>query len=181
MESVIEAVRVATPSVEVSDREWFAVRVRSNFESTVGAMLDYKGVEQFLPTYRERRAWADRMKTIDVPLFPGYIFCRIDPNRRNDVLTVRGVVGIVGSGKVPVAVSPVEIESIRTAVQSHMAVKPCPFLRVGQAARIRSGPLAGVEGILTKVKNAHRIILSITLLQRSVAVEVDSACIARLN
>src|SRR5215472_7332675 len=80
---------------------WYAVRVRSNFERNVSTVLDYKGVEQFFPTYRSRRMWADRVKTLDMPLFPGYVFCRIPLDERNRVLTTDGVVGLVSCGRQP--------------------------------------------------------------------------------
>ncbi|SRR5579883_49402 len=160
---------------------WYAVRVRSNFERTVSAVLEQKGVEQFLPTYRSRRVWADRIKSLDLPLFPGYVFCRIPLNQKNRVVTTDGVVDFIGAGRRPIPISDTEIEAIRTVVQTQVAAGPWPFLKIGQTVRIRRGPLAGLEGILIKVKNSYRLVVSVTLLERSVAAEIDAAYVAPLN
>ncbi len=154
---------------------WYAVRVRSKFERTVSIVLDHKGVEQFLPTYRSRRVWTDRVKTLDLPLFPGYIFCRIPLEERNRVVTIDGVVGFVGAGRQPIPVSDSEIEAIRTIIQSQVKAQPWPFLKIGQTVRISHGSLSGIEGILIRVKNSWRLVVSVTLLERSVAVEIDAA------
>jgi transcription antitermination factor NusG len=161
--------------------QWYAVRVRSNYETNVGTVLDHKGVERFLPTYRSRRKWADRVKTLDLPLFPGYVFCRIRLDERNLVLTTGGVVDIVSIGRVPAPVSDAEIEAIRTVVQSPAHAEPWPFLKIGETVRIHSGALAGLEGILIRVKNSWRLVISVTLLERSVAVEIDAAYVSPLS
>ena len=157
---------------------WYAVRVRSNFERNVSVILEHKGVEQFLPTYRSRRVWTDRIKTLDLPLFPGYVFCRIPLDERNRVVTTDGVVGFVGAGRQPIPVSDTEIEAIRTLIQSQAPAQPWPFLRIGQTVRISHGSLAGIEGILIRVKNSWRLVVSIVLLERSVAVEIDAAYVS---
>jgi transcription antitermination factor NusG len=172
---------VAGPLLTENDRDWFAVRVRSNFERTVSTLLEYKGVEQFLPTYRVRRSWADRIKILDVPLFPGYVFCRIHLNQKSSVLATSGVVGFVGAGKIPLPVSINEITSIQTLLQSRVALEPCPFLRVGQKVRIERGPLAGVEGRLAKIRQSYRVVVAITILQRAVSAEVDAAVITPVS
>jgi transcription termination/antitermination protein NusG len=154
---------------------WYAVRVRSNFERTVSTVLGHKGVEQFLPTYRSRRIWTDRVKTMDLPLFPGYVFCRIPLDERNRVVTTEGVVGLVGAGRQPLPVTESEIEAIRRIVQSQSPSEPWPFLKIGQKVRINYGSLAGLEGILIRVKTSWRLVVSVTLLERSVAVEIDAA------
>ena len=154
---------------------WYAVRVRSNYESNVSTVLEDKGIEKFLPTYQSRRRWADRIKTLDLPLFPGYVFCRIPLDQRNLVLTTGGVVDIVRVGRVPAPVSDAEIEAVRAVVQSRTHAEPWPYLKIGETVRIHSGSLAGVEGILIRVKTSWRLVISITLLQRSVAVEIDAA------
>ena len=156
-------------------RQWYAVRVRSNYEANVSTVLDNKGVERFLPTYRARRKWSDRIKTLDMPLFPGYVFCHIPLEERNLVLTTAGVVDIVSVGRVPAPITESEIEAIRTVVNSRVHAEPWPFLKVGQTVRINGGSLQGLEGILIRVKNAWRLVLSVTLLERSVAVEIDAA------
>ena len=154
---------------------WFAVRVRSNCERTVLGALASKGHETFLPTYRSRRRWSDRYKEIDAPLFPGYTFCRFDPARRLPVLTTPGVVSIVGTSAGPVAIDEREIDSVRAMVSSGLIVGPWPFLREGEFVAVESGPLQGVEGVITSVKDQYRLVVSISLLQRSIAVEIDRA------
>jgi transcription antitermination factor NusG len=152
---------------------WFAVRTRSNFEQLTATLLRSKGLEEFLPAAMTRRRWSDRVKTIETPLFPGYVFCRFDVQNRLPVLTTPGVVGIVGIGKQPVAIPDHEIANIRSILRSGLAAQPWPFLRVGERILIDRGPLAGTEGILLRMKGEWRLVASIDLLQRSIAVEVD--------
>ena len=161
--------------------QWYAVRVRSNYESNVSTVLEHKGVEKFLPTYRSRRKWADRVKTLDLPLFPGYVFCRIPLEERNLVLTTGGVVDIVSVGHIPAPISEAEIEAIRKVVDSRAHAEPWPFVKIGQTIRIHGGALAGVEGILIRVKNSWRLVISVTMLERSVAVEIDAAYVSPVH
>jgi len=139
----------------------------------VAASLRSKGFEEFLPLYRSRNRWSDRVQDVDLPLFPGYVFCRLQPSSRLPVLTTPGVVSIIGSGKSPQPVEPEELAAIQALVRSGLPAIPWPFLTTGDRVRIEHGALEGVEGILTAVKKESRIVLSVTLLQRSVAVEVD--------
>jgi transcription antitermination factor NusG len=152
---------------------WFAVRVRSNYERTAAVHLRERGYEEFSPSYKVERRWSDRKKTIEKFLFPGYVFSRLDPQNRLPVLTVPGVVGLVGFGKTPSPIPEHEIESIRAMVHSGLLVKPWPFLAVGQRVLIERGPLTGVEGILQDFKGKLRLVVSVVLLQRSVSAEVD--------
>ncbi len=152
---------------------WFALRVRSNYERVAAMHLRDRSFEEFLPSYKTERQWSDRKKQIERFLFPGYVFCRLNPDDRLPVLTIPGVVGLVGFGKGPSAIPDNEIESVRKMVGSGLLVGPWPFLAVGQTVLIERGPLTGVEGILHEVKKAYRLIVSIHLLQRSVFVEVD--------
>ena len=160
---------------------WYAVRVRSNYERTVSTVLEHKGVEQFLPTYHSRRVWTDRVKTLDLPLFPGYIFCRIPLEERNRVVTTEGVVGFVGAGRQPIPVAESEIEAVRRIVESQARSEPWPFLKIGQRVRINYGSLTGLEGILLRVKNSWRLVVSVTLLERSVGVEIDAGYVTPLG
>ena len=152
---------------------WFAVRVRSHHERTAAIHLEERGYEEFAPSYKVERHWSDRKKEIEQFLFPGYVFCRLNPQYRLPVLTAPGVVGLVGFGKTPTPIPDHEIERIRRMVQSGLLVTPWPFLELGQTVVIERGPLAGVEGILEEVKGKCRLIVSVNLLQRSVAAEVD--------
>lgn len=152
---------------------WFAVRVRSNRERVVGLHLKQRGFEEYSPSYKVEQQWSDRKKSVDRFLFPGYVFCRLDPGARLPVLTVPGVVGLVGLGKTPVAIPDQEIDRVRSLVQSGLLVMPWPYLNVGDLVLIERGPLAGLEGILQRVKGKYRIVVSIHLLQRSVSAEID--------
>ncbi len=135
--------------------------------------LRHKGYELFLPLYECRRRWSDRIKELELPLFPGYLFCRFNPLDRLPILMTPGVIQIVGVGKSPIPVDDADIVAIQTAVGSGLPRQPWPFLEIGQRVKVESGPLTGVEGILIGFKGHHRLVLSVTLLQRSVAVEVD--------
>jgi len=155
---------------------WYAVQIQSRLGNVASATLRGKGYEEFLPLYRFRRRWSDRIKELELPLFPGYLFCRIDvSDRLLPILTTPGVIGIVGAGKTPVPVDDEEIEAIRAILRSGLAVQPWPFLRVGSKVYIEGGPLAGVEGIITNMDKVYRLIVSVNLLQRSVAVEIERA------
>jgi transcription antitermination factor NusG len=156
-----------------NSHKWYAVRVRSQHEDMVARHLRVRGLESFLPLYRQRHRWSDRLKEIDIPLFPGYVFCQFSSSNRLPVLTVPGVVQIVGFGKNPVPVDDSEIAALQAAVKSGLPAQPWPFLDVGDKVRIEDGPLFGVEGILVGLRGQHRVVISITLLQRSVAVEID--------
>ena len=152
---------------------WFAVRVRSNHERIASVHLEERGYEEFAPSYKVERRWSDRKKEMEQFLFPGYVFCRVNPQNRLPVLSAPGVIDLVGCGKIPSAIPDHEIERIRTMVQSGLLVTPWPFLELGQTVLIERGPLAGVEGILEEVKGKCRLIVSINLLRRSIGAEVD--------
>src|SRR2546425_11631971 len=115
---------------------WFALRVRSRYENTVATILGGKGYEWFLPLYKSRRPWSDRIKEIQLPLFPGYIFCRFDLQHRLPILTTPGVVTVVGIGKRPIPIDDAEIAAIQAAVRSGIPSRPWPFLRIGQRVRV---------------------------------------------
>jgi transcription antitermination factor NusG len=159
---------------------WYAIRVRNQHEDVVAKHLTFRELECFLPVYRENHQWSDRSKEIDVPLFAGYVFCRLNLASRLAVLSVPGVVHIVGTGKCPTPIDEEEIAALQTAVRSGFRAHPSPFLAVGQKVRIEQGPLCGLEGFLLGFRAQQRIVLSITLLQRSVAVEINGAMVRPL-
>ena len=160
---------------------WFALQVRTRYEKNVASFLDGKGYEWFLPTYMSRRRWSDRTKELELPLFPGYLFCRFNPQERLPILKTPGMISIVGTSKTPTPVDASEIVALRTLVRSDIPRQPWPFLKVGQRVRIEYGALSGLEGILLQVKGSDRIVLSVSLLQRSVAAEVDSSWITPIH
>jgi len=159
---------------------WFALRVRSKAEQLVGTALSSKGCEVFVPTYVECRKYASCIKKIEVALFQGYLFCRLDVNRRLPVLTTPGVEHIVSCGGVPQPIADKEIAAIRTVVDSRLPACPWPYLKVGHPVRIEFGPLAGLEGLVILEKSRERLVLSVDLLQRSVSVEIERTWIRPL-
>jgi transcription antitermination factor NusG len=164
---------IQPPAFSAEALPWFAIHVRSNFEHMVSSQLEAKGFTVFLPQYRARRRWADRVKILDRPLFPGYLFCRLDCASPLPVLTTPGVASIVGAGKTPIPVDPGEIAAVQAVIASGVAAQPYPFLKAGQSIYLERGPLAGLEGIIVSLPNEYRLVVSVSLLQRSLSVEVD--------
>lgn len=160
---------------------WFALQVRTRHELGVANFLRSRGYDPFVPLYQCRKFWSDRIKVVDAPLFPGYLFCRLDVHNRLPVLTTPGVIQIVGQRRLPVPVNEAEINAVQTMVTSGLPNQPWPFLQLGDRVQIDGGPLRGLEGILIEVRGGHRLILSVTLVQRSVAVEIDSAFVKSLR
>jgi transcription antitermination factor NusG len=154
---------------------WFALRVRSRRENAVASHLNAKGYEVFLPTSPFRKRWSDRIKKTKQPLFPGYLFCKFDPSNRLPVLKTPWLCQIVGLGQTPIPVDDEELDAIRSLVVSGSAAEPWPYVGAGQKVRIKSGTLRGVVGVLTEFKGNQKLVVSLTLLGRSVAVEIDSA------
>jgi transcription antitermination factor NusG len=153
---------------------WYAVAVRSNYERIVAQSLRQKDYEIFLPTYLAKRRWSDRTKVVECALFPGYLFCRMELQRRVPLLNTLGVASIVGLGKCAVPVADGEIAAVRRIVESGLPAAPWPFLKAGQPVYINQGPLAGGEGIVIASKNGSRLVVSVKMLQRSVTVEIES-------
>jgi transcription antitermination factor NusG len=152
---------------------WYAIQARARYEKTTAFLLEQKGYEAFLPLYTSRNRWSDRVKEVELPLFSGYLFCRFNARERLPILTTPGVLGVVGSGNVPIPVEDDEIEAIRLVLETGLPVMAWPSLQVGQTVYISEGPLTGVEGVVTQIKGRFRLIVSVTLLQRAVAVEID--------
>jgi len=157
---------------------WFAIQVRTRHEIGIAHYLHARGYQQFLPLYKSRRTWSDRIKEVQAPLFPGYLFCRFDPFDRLPILKAPGVVQIVGNGRSPAPVCDAEIAALQKMVASGLPNEPWPFLRTGDKVQIEAGPLRGLEGILVAFRGSCHLVLSVTLLQRSVAVEIDSAFVS---
>ena len=162
------------PLTPPSDLAWYAVHVRAQAEKKVADALSMQGYECLLPTYRERRKWSDRDKILELPLFPGYVFSRFDVRRRLPILKTTGVLGILGTGAIPQALDPAEIDRIQTVTKTGFPAQPWPFLKTGQKVRIMAGPLTGVEGLLVARRGRARVVLSVTQLGRSIAVQVES-------
>lgn len=160
---------------------WFAVRVKSNYEKPVSAILRGNGFEEFVPTYRSKRYWSDRVKMVDLPLFPGYLFCRLDLSRRLPLLTTPGFLYLVGKGRTPEAIDEQEILAIQSIMRSGLPALPWPSIAIGQKVRLERGPLRGLDGIVAKVDDQNRIYVHVTLLQRSVSVQIDPDWVGSLG
>lgn len=158
---------------ESSPQPWLGIRVRSNFERVAALHLGGRGFEAYCPTYTAEVQYSDRRKLVEKVLFPGYVFCRLDLSERLQVMTSPGFVSFLSFGHTIPPIPDVEIEQVRKLVESGQAVLPWPNLHEGQRVIIEAGPLEGVEGTLLHIKGKYRLVVSITLLQRSVSAEID--------
>ena len=175
--------QVQPPITEDNPRisAWHAVYTRHQHEKTVAQSLERKQFEVFLPLYSVTRRWKDRTKGISVPLFPCYVFLRGYLKHSYDVLSTPGVNCVLSTGGQPASIPEAEIDAIRRVVATTLLTEPYPFLRCGDKVRVKSGPLAGIEGILIRKKTSLRLVLSVSLLERSVAVEVDGLDVERVT
>jgi transcription antitermination factor NusG len=173
-------VQVTNVSHEQTPR-WFAVHTRYQHENLVAANLLSKGLEVFLPTYDAVHRWSDRKKRVTLPLFPGYLFFANEIDRRLQILSTPGVNAIIRIGNVPAEIPNDEIVAIRRMVESTLCVEPHPFINDGDRVRIKAGPLAGLEGIVSRKKDALRLVLSIQILGQSASVEIDGYVVERLS
>jgi transcription antitermination factor NusG len=161
--------------------QWFAFRVRPRHEKSVALALREKGYREFLPLLKERRKWGARVQSVEVPMFPGYIFCLAEACALVPVLSTPGVVDVIRCGRTPLPAARQEIEALQRAVANHFAMQPWPYTNVGQSVKIATGPLAGVTGILLRVRHSQQLVLSVELLQRSVLVEVATDAVLSLE
>jgi transcription antitermination factor NusG len=166
---------------EQSNHQWFALRVKSRHEKAVALAARGKGFEEFLPLYRWRQTWSDRSKWVEMPLFPGYVFCRLDPARRLPLLTIPGVLNFVSMGRTPVPIEDAEIASVQAAIRSDLVTEPCSFVDGGQRVRLERGPLAGTEGVLIEAAERHQVVVSLTILRRSIAVNIERRWVEPLS
>ena len=160
-------------------RHWYALQVRPKYERVVANALTSKGIETFLPVHEVQRRWRDRLRQSEDPLFPCYLFGRLDPLQRLPILVTPGVLSIVSYGTGPARIDDAEIQAIQTIARSRLRAEPWPYLQIGDLVRIEKGPLAGLTGILVRVKSSCRLVVSISLIQRSIATEIDADTIGR--
>lgn len=158
-------------------QKWYALQVRTRWEGSTAILLSGKGYQTFLPTYTAKKRTNEKRREMSAPLFPGYVFCNFDAQNRLPILITPGVISVVGRGRVPLPVDDAEISAIQTVVASGLHAEPCPYLELGQRVRIESDALQGLEGILVQVKGNDRIVISVSLLRRSVALEIDRSCV----
>lgn len=154
---------------------WYVAYTCANHEKRVAEQLGQRSVENFLPLYETVRRWKDRRMRLHLPLFPGYVFVRLALRNRLQVLQVPSVVRLVGFNGLPTPLPEGEIVALQDGLKHRLRAEPHPYLTKGRRVRITTGPLAGTEGILVRAKNRYRIVLSIDLIMRSIAVEVDRA------
>jgi transcription antitermination factor NusG len=156
-----------------SGYKWYALSVPHQHEMKAEKALQSKGLKTLVPVYRSRRQWSDRVKELEMPLFAGYVLCQFDLADRIHVTDTPWVAKIVGFGGSPAALEDSEIAAIQQVVASKMPLAPWPYLKAGDRVRVEHGPMRGVEGALLRTKDGVRLVLSVDLLQRSLAVEVD--------
>ena len=157
--------------------DWYALYTRHQHEKNVERSLSGKGFEVFLPLYTAVRRWKDRDKTLALPLFPCYIFLRNPTERWQSILATPGVHSLVGFAKRPATISCDEIDAIKRIVGCALRLEPHPFLQCGDRVRLMAGPLEGLEGLLIRKKSTWKLVVSVEMLQRSVAVEVDATMV----
>ncbi len=164
---------ISVPISELGLPQWFALAVKPRFDKAVARTLDTKGFETFLPLYKKMHNYGARCKEFELPLFPGYVFCRFNALMRLPIVTTPGVTHVLGAGNRPIPLSETEITSLQIAIKAQLPLQPFPFPQVGQRVRIEEGVLAGVVGIIISVKRSVNLVLSVTLLQRSVLLEIN--------
>lgn len=162
-------------------RAWYALYTRHQHEKAVDEILRNKGFETFLPLYETVHRWRDRNKRVSLPVYPCYVFIRGGVDRRVQILTTPGIHWIVGVGGCACPIPDSDIEAVRRLVSTQFRVEPHPYLRTGDRIRVIAGPLEGMEGILARKKNVFRLVLSVDMIMKSVAVEVDASMVERLE
>jgi len=162
-------------------KPWYAVYTRFQHEKSAASLLERKEFEVFVPVYRTVHRWKDRNQTVILPLFPCYLFLRTELDRKLEVLQTAGVRWIVENAEHACAVPDAELEAVRKICAVATNLQPHPFLKQGDSVRVRTGPLSGTEGFFVRVKNEYRVVVSIELLRKSVAVEVDLADVEVLS
>jgi transcription antitermination factor NusG len=174
MTKVSEPVPSRFPA-ESAEPKWYAVYTWAHHEKRVAEHLAQRQIRGFLPVYRSVHRWKDRRKEIELALFPSYIFVHFVLNERVRVLEIPGVVNLVGAQGKPTPLDDREIESFQRGADGCVRMEPHPFLHAGRRVRVRSGPMTGLEGVLVRRKDGLRLVVSIEILMRAVAVEIDEA------
>ncbi len=168
-------------NIDPSREQWYALQLRTRWENSTAALLVGKGYQTFLPTFKTLKRVRGKSCEIASPLFPGYVFCRFDAHRRLPVLLTPGVISVVGRARIPIPVEDSEIQAIQKLVSTGLQAEPWPYLEVGQMVRIDDGALCGVQGILIGFKGARRIVVSVSLLRRAVALEIDRSVVCAIQ
>jgi transcription antitermination factor NusG len=154
---------------------WYALYTCPRHEKRVVQQIERHRISCFLPLYRSVRRWKDRRKELELALFPGYVFVRIALQDRLRVLQLASVVRFVSFNGRPLPLPQCEMDTLMNGLRSGVRAEPHPYLTVGRRVSVKHGPLAGSQGILVRRKDKFRVVLSLELIMRSVAVEVDEA------
>jgi len=165
---------------EFAEPHWYVAHTSANHEKRVTQQLLERSVENFLPLYDCVRRWKDRRMKLQLPLFPGYVFVRLLLRERLKVLQVPGVARLISFNGQPAVLPDTEVEALRAGLATRLRAEPHPYLTVGRRVRVKRGPLAGVEGILIRKKNACRVVLSLDLIMQSASVEVDASDLEKI-
>lgn len=160
---------------------WYAVYTYPRHEKSVLEHFELKSLEAFLPTFVTESRWKDRRVRLQTPVFPGYVFTRIHASHRNKVLSSPGVIRILCFNGMPAPIDDAEIESVKRCLEQGTVLGPCPLLEVGERVRVKSGVLEGLEGHISRCKNDRRLIVPITLIHQSVAIEIDVQLLELVN
>jgi transcription antitermination factor NusG len=160
---------------------WYAVYTNANHEKRVAQHLEQRSIEHLLPLYESVRRWKDRRVRLQMPLFPGYVFVRLALRDRLRLLQIPGVVQLVSFNEHPAPLPDDDIRAIKNCLGEGRQLKPLSYLQVGRRARVKTGPLQGLEGIILRSKNKTRFVLSFDLIMRSVAVEIDETDLVPVN
>lgn len=155
--------------------DWYALLVKPQREKIVHRRLSLLGRETFVPFYRARRRWSDRIRELELPLFPGYVFCRLAPGEKSALLNISGVRSILAAGSTPASIPDAEIAALQSILRAGVPVRPWPYLEAGTRVRIDFGPLQGIGGLLRKVKNTCQLVVTVELIRRAVIVELEPA------
>jgi transcription antitermination factor NusG len=161
-------------------RPWYAIYTRHQHERAVGDALAKKGFDVFLPLYQSTRWWKDRRKILSLPLFPSYVFIHGEIDRQLQIVTTPGVYSIVTVAGHVAVIPGHEIDAVKR-MENSLRVEPHPFLKCGDRVRVFSGPLQGIEGVLVRIRNLFRLVVSVEMLQKSVAVEVEASIVERVS
>ena len=161
-------------SAPASAAHWYALYTNARHEKVVARQLEERRIETFLPLYRSWHRWKDRRKQVELALFPSYVFVRIEEQQKLPVLKVPGAVQVVSFNGKMAALPEREIEALRNALENEIYAEPCPYLKIGRKVRVVRGPMQGAEGVLSRKKDKCRVVISVDVLMRSVAVEVDA-------
>lgn len=172
---MVEDTQAVDSFAPVAEERWYALYTCARHEKRVAEQIERRRFSCFLPLYRSVRRWKDRRKELDLALFPGYVFVRMSLANKLRVLELPGVVQFVSFNGKPAALPPEEIEALRDRLSHRARIEPHPYLRTGRKVRVRSGPFEGLEGVIVRRKDRCRLIFSIDLIQRSLAIELDEA------